>query len=124
MARWFVVFGLLLTSTGCFHGSGPAPGQPGESPIPVVVNSDYALPVDVYVIGRGGTRRLGTVHPGIESTFQIPLAYLSPGGLTELEVRATDGPLFRSGDLLLAVGDIIDLHVGLRLFSSTATIRP
>lgn len=124
MARWTILLGALLTTAACFHGNGPAPGQPGETPIPVVVRSDYALPVDVYVIGRGGTRRLGTVHPGLESTFQIPQAYLSPGGVTELEVRASDGPTFRSGDLLLASGDIIDLHVALRLFSSTATIRP
>ena len=69
-------------------------------------------------------RRLGTVHPGMNGSFVIPPNLTTSGGV-ELQVSpAASNQRFRSGELLLAPGSIVDLIVTPQLFSSTATIRP
>ena len=119
-----LVTGLLLTLAACGHKkSGEVEPFP-EPPVRLEVTNKYALPIDVYAVAAGVNRRLGTVHPGMASHFIIPQAAMS-GGVTELEAHPADGSrVFRSGKLLLAPGDVVDLIVEARLFNSRATIRP
>ncbi len=123
LVRPLLVLGLLL-ATACGGGNaGAAPGTPAPVPTAIEVTSNHAVPVDVYVTGRGLNRRLGTVHPGMASRFVIPQSALVNGGVLEIEVRSAAGPVFRSGDLLLSPGALVELVVAARIFASTANVR-
>jgi hypothetical protein len=80
--------------------------------------------MEVYAGGSGITQRLGTVHPGMASHFVVPQALIGNGSV-RLEARPSGGGQpFRSGDLLLSPGAVVDLVIAAQLFNSTATIRP
>jgi hypothetical protein len=90
----------------------------------VEVRSNHALPVEIYAIGSGITQRLGTVDPGMDAHFVIP-ANLTKSGSVVLQASPTaSSQRFRSGELLLAPGTIVELIVAPQLFSSTGTLRP
>jgi hypothetical protein len=119
---WTLVPGLLLTAA-CARGGTDGP-QPSDSPVRVEVTNRHALAVEVYAIGNGITQRLGTVHPGLNAHFVIPANLTTSGGV-ELQVAPTaSNERFRSGELLLAPGRIVELIVAPQLFNSTATLRP
>jgi hypothetical protein len=118
---WLLVAGLAL-SAGCAK-SGEEGVEPVTGPSATVeVRNDHPLPVEIFATGSGTNQRLGTVHPGMEGRFAIPPAMLG-GGSVELQVRAANGQLFRSGPLLLAPGAVVDVVVATQLFNSTATVR-
>jgi hypothetical protein len=116
---------LLLTATACGGrgGDDDAP-HPTDSPVRVEVTNNNALPVHIYAVGSGITHRMGTVHPGMDAHFVIPQNLIGSGGV-ELQARpGTAGQPFRSGQLLLAPGTIVDLQITPQLFNSTVTLRP
>jgi hypothetical protein len=79
--------------------------------------------MEVYALGGGSFHRLGVVHPGMDGTFYIP-QNLAGGGSVRLEARpGGTGQPFRSGDLLLLPGSVVDFIISPQLFSSTATVR-
>ena len=120
---WTLVPSLLLCASACAKGGGEGP-NPTDSPVRVEVSSRHALAVEVYAVGGGTSRRLGTVHPGMSAQFAIP-SNLTTSGSVELEVSPTASrERFRSGRLLLAPGTIVELRVAPQLFNSTATLRP
>lgn len=124
MSRGFhvLVAGLLLVLPACSPSAGGV--EPDNRRVTVEVRSQYALPVDIYVVGGGSFHRLGVVNPGMDGTFYIP-QNLARNGSVRLEARpAGTAQPFRSGDLLLAPGSVVDLLVAQQLFSSTATLRP
>jgi hypothetical protein len=113
----------LLWTASCAKGGSEGP-NPTDSPVRVEVSSRHALAVEVYAVGGGASRRLGTVHPGMSAQFAIP-SNLTTSGSVELEVSPTASrERFRSGRLLLAPGTIVELRVAPQLFNSTATLRP
>lgn len=119
---WMLV-PVLLLGTACARGDPDAP-HPSDSPVRVEVTNRHALPVEIYATGSGISRRLGTVHPGMNAHFAIPANITSSGGV-ELEAAPTaSSQRFRSGQLLLAPGKIVELIVAPQLFNSTATLRP
>ena len=114
---------LLLCAIACGKGGAENPG-PSNDPVHVEVTNRHPLAVEVYALGTGIERRLGTVEPGMKASFVI-LPNLTTSGDVELQVApAASNQRFRSGPLLLAPGSIVDLIVAPQLFSSTATIRP
>lgn len=120
--RWTAVLSLLLSVAACAKGGGDGP-NPTDSPVRVEVTSDHALAVEIYAAGSGIRRRLGTVHPGMSAQFAIP-GNITNSGSVELQVAPTaNSRYFRSGQLLLAPGTIVELRVAPQLFSSTATLR-
>ncbi len=121
--RLWVLTGLLLAVAACAPRQ-PGEPQPGTNPAYVEVTNNYALPVEVYVVGSSIRHRMGTVHPGMTSHFVVPPTLV--GGNT-VEFQASPGQsggLARSGGLLLAPGSVVDFVIGAQLFNSTATIRP
>lgn len=115
--------GLLLCAIACAKGSTES-AAPSNDPVRVEVVNRYPLAVEVYAFGTGMERRLGTVEPGMKASFVIP-PNLTTSGDVQLQVSpAASNQRFRSGELLLAPGSIVDLIVAPQLFSSTATIRP
>jgi hypothetical protein len=102
----------------------PESVRPNESPVHLAVDNKYALPVEVVVLRDGGSYRLGVVHPGMQGEFVVPPAYVG-GSSIEFGVTPTvTGPTYRSGPILLAPGETVDLRVSPVLFSSTTSIRP
>lgn len=114
---------LLLCASACAKGGADEP-HPTDSPVRVEVTNRHALPVEIYATGHGITKRLGTVHPGMNAHFAVP-ANLTTSGAVELQAAPTaSNERFRSGQLLLATGTIVELIVAPQLFNSTATLRP
>ena len=123
-SRWLaLVPALLFLGAACAkaHGSNPFPN---DAPVQIEVMNRYALPMEVYVVGANTRHRLGTVHPGILSTFVVPQAMVGSGSL-ELEAQPSAGrEIARSGPLLLSPGAVVDFVIAAQLFNSTATVRP
>lgn len=120
---WTPLPAFLSIAFACARGGADEP-HPNDSPVRVEVTNRHALPVEIYAFGHGINKRLGTVHPGMNAHFAIP-ANLTTSGAVELEASLTaSGERFRSGELLLAPGTIVQLIVAPQLFNSTATLRP
>jgi hypothetical protein len=116
------IAGLLLTTWACAPPGGGV--EPDNRRVTVEVRNHNALPVDLYALGGGSTLRLGTVHPGMDGTFSVPQNLIKSGSV-RLEARPSGrGHPFRSADLILAPGSVIDFIVAPQLFSSTVTLRP
>jgi hypothetical protein len=114
---------LVLCAIACGKGGTESPG-PSNDPVRVEVTNRHPLAVEVYAVGGGIERRLGTVEPGMKASFVIPLNLTTSGDVQLQASPAASNQRFRSGELLLAPGSIVDLIVTPQLFSSTATIRP
>jgi hypothetical protein len=118
-----LVPGLLLTASACAH-SGGGEVQPTEIPTYVEVTNQHALPMEVYAFASGITQRLGTVHPGMSGHFTLPQNLIGNGSV-RFEARPSGGGQpFRSGELLLAPGAVVDFRIAAQLFNSTVTRRP
>jgi hypothetical protein len=112
---------LLLTASACAHSGGSDEPQPSEGRVYVGVANRHALPMEVYAMASGITHRMGTVSPGMSSQFFLP-QNLVGGGSVRFEARPSGGgPPFRSGDLLLAPGAIVEFVIAAQLFNSTVT---
>lgn len=125
MLRGFRVLvpALLLTASACAHSGGAEP-EPTGRPVSVEVTNRYPLPMEVYAVGSGITHRMGTVDPGMGGHFVLPQNLIGNGSVT-FEARPTgSGQPFRSGDLLLAPGAVVDFVIAAQLFNSTVTRRP
>ena len=119
-----LVPGLLLTvAAGCAR-SGDGEVRPTDKPVSVEVTNRHALPMEIYAVGSGINHRLGTVHPGLSSHFVIPQNLIGSSSV-QLEARAGQNIRpFRSGEILLAPGSVVDFVIGAQLFNSTVTRRP
>ena len=123
MLRNVLMLALALLGSGCAKGGTDEP-RPSESPVRVEVTNHHALPIEIYAVRHGASQRLGTVHPGMDAHFVIPANFTRSGSVELQAFPAASSQSFRSGELLLAPGTIVDLVVAPQLFSSTATLRP
>jgi hypothetical protein len=120
---------LILLAALTLHGcSRPQAGDPSpvadRAPSYVEVVNHFALSVEIFVSGGGSVQRLGTVHPGMNGHFTLPRTF---GNGTSVEFRADPGPghtMYRSAQMLIQPGAIVDFEVASVLFNSTAVIRP
>lgn len=117
-----LVPGLLLTLGACARAGG-GEAAPSAGTVEVSVTNRNALPMEVYASGSGINHRMGTVHPGMGGHFVIP-QNLVGGGSVQFEARPSGGGQpFRSGEVLLAPGSLIEFQIAAQLFSSTVTRR-
>jgi hypothetical protein len=119
---WALVPALLLTASACARSSGgeaaPSPGS-----VEVAVTNQNALPMEVYASGSGINHRMGTVHPGMNSHFVVPQTLVGNNSV-QFEARPSGGGQpFRSGEVLLAPGSLIQFRIAPQLFNSTVTRR-
>src|SRR5687767_2549293 len=115
---WALVPALLLTSSACARSSGgetaPAPGT-----VEVAVTNQNALPMEVSASGSGINHRMGTVHPGMNGHFVLPQNLVGNTSV-QFEARPSGGGQpFRSGEVLLAPGALIQFVIAPQLFNST-----
>ena len=117
-----IVPALLLTASACAH-SGRGETAPAAGSVEVQVTNQNALPMEVYASGSGITHRMGTVYPGMDGRFVIPQNLVGNGSV-QFEARPSGGGQpFRSGEVLLAPGSLIQFRIAAQLFSSTVTRR-
>jgi hypothetical protein len=123
---WVLVLSLVLAGSACASSRTEAP-QSADTPVLVVVTNNYALAMEVFVIGSGTNHRLGTVDPGTVGRFTIPPGMIG-GSPLEFQAnpppRASERVQAQSGRILVAPGAIVDFVITPRLFNSTATLRP
>jgi hypothetical protein len=118
-----VVPALLLTASACAHSGGgeTAPGASGN--VEVAVTNQNALPMEVSASGSGINHRMGTVYPGMDGHFMLPQNLVGNGSV-QFEARPSGGGQpFRSGEILLAPGILIQFQIAAQLFNSTVTRR-
>jgi hypothetical protein len=118
---------LLLTASACAHSGGGGGGgeiKPSDIPVYVEVTNQHALPMEIYAFASGITHRVGTVHPGMSGHFVIPQTLVGSGSVRFEAHPNGGGQPFRSGDLLLAPGAVVDFRIAPQLFNSTVTRRP
>lgn len=123
---WCFIAGLLLVGTSCAHRRGTASdtgAQPLDTPVHVNVINNYTLPVDVFALAGGTSYRMGTVHPGVPSHFVLRQAWVSNGPVEFVAQPAGTELPVRSGQLLLAPGDVVDFEIATHLINSTATVH-
>jgi hypothetical protein len=115
---------LLLTASACSRNrAGDAAPADGSARVEVQVTNQNALPMDIVATGSGITHRLGTVHPGMDGKFLVPQTMVGSGAVV-FEVRPSGGGRpFRSGEILLAPGALIEIDIAPQLFNSTANRR-
>ena len=116
---------LLLAGAACRRGNDePAlASDPVLAPIRIEVQNNHALPIEIFVDGAGIHHRLGTVHPGMSATFQLPPAMIGNGSVEFLAVSSANRQPNRTGPILLSPGAVVDYTIGQVLFNSTATVR-
>lgn len=115
---------LLLAGSACARGGGEDEPQPDDSPVRVEVTNNHALPIEIYAVGSGISHRLGTVLPGMAAHFVVPQNLIGSGAVELQAQPRASKQQFRSGQLLLAPGTIVDFVIAPQLFNSTATLRP
>jgi hypothetical protein len=117
-----LIAGLILMSAACAHrGTSADSNQP--LPVAVHVINHYALQVDVYAVAGGTSYLMGTVSPGIDSRYVLRQSLLALGPV-QLVARPRGGEQpFRSQQLLLAPGDVVELEITSTLINSTVTVR-
>jgi hypothetical protein len=117
-----VVPALLLTASACARSSG-GETAPAAGSVEVSVTNRNALPMEVYASGSGINHRMGTVHPGMGGYFVIPQNLVGSGSV-QFEARPSGGGQpFRSGEVLLTPGSLIQFVIAPQLFNSTVTLR-
>jgi hypothetical protein len=115
---------LLLAASACAHGGRSEAADPAGGSVEVAVSNQNALPMEVSASGSGITHRMGTVYPGMSSHFTLPQNLVGNGSV-QFEARPSGGGQpFRSGDILLAPGTLVQFQIAAQLFNSTVTRRP
>ncbi len=128
LRRGFLLAGLLALGA-CAGRKGPAvtpadDASGSSKPAFVEVTNGFAQPVEVQVIGAGGSRRLGLVYPGGTSRFVLPPAVTLTGTVQlTASVGANPTQRYRSDPILVSPGDIIEMRIASQLFGTTVQIR-
>jgi hypothetical protein len=125
---WILIAGWLLTSSACAYGIGAATdirrAHHADGAVQLNVTNHYNGPVEVYAAGPGTSYRMGTVYPGFASRFVVRPGMIVRGPVEFLARSGSGGPLVRSGQFLLAPGDVVDFELATHPLNSIATVRP
>jgi hypothetical protein len=123
--RRLLLCGLLLVAAACRRASDEPPlsSDPVLAPIRIEVQNNHALPIEIFVEGSGIHHRLGTVHPGMSASFQLPATMIGNGSVELLAQSSANRNPNRTGPILLSPGAVVDYVIGQVLFNSTATVR-
>jgi hypothetical protein len=119
-----IAIALIVTSSGCASSSGNDEPEPKTSDgrVYVQVINGNALPMEVSALSGGINHRMGTVHPGMSTQFFLPQNLSN--SLVRFEARTSGGGQpFRSGDIQLIPGAIVEFRLAAQLFSSTVERR-
>jgi len=120
--------GLLLAASACSYGTGTASDRwRAEEPAGAVqlnVINHSGGPMEIYVVRSGTSYRIGTVLPGLSSHFVVPPAMIVNGPVGFVARSSGRDPVYRSGQFLLAPGNVVDFELATTPVNSVATVRP
>jgi hypothetical protein len=123
-----LVAGLLLTACACAYGMGtaPDPKQPldPDGAVQLNVTNHASGPMEVYAFGSGTSYRIGTVYPGLSGHFVLRPTMIVNGPVEFLARTSSRDPVFRSGQLLLVPGNVVDFELATTPVTSVARVRP
>lgn len=114
----------MLVLTAACSKTPPENPRPDLAPVHVMVESKFALPVEIAVTAGGSLHRLGIVHPGMQADFLVPPAFVEGRSVEFTVAPQTRAVAYRSGPMLIAPGEVVDLHVAQVLFNCSTSIRP
>jgi hypothetical protein len=122
-----LIVGLLLASSACAYGTGTARDtrqahDPGGA-VQLNITNHNNGPMEVYAAGSGTSYRMGTVYPGLAGRFVVRPGMITNGPVEFLARSGNSGPLFRSGQLLLSPGAIVDFEIANNPLNSIAAVR-
>lgn len=122
---WCLVAGVIVAGGACTHrhGASSDAGAQPINPVHVTVTNRYTLPVDVFAVSAGTSYRMGTVSPGMSSTFALRQGMLEHGTVEFIAQPAGGESPVRSGQLLLAPGDLVEFEIATHLLNSTAIVH-
>jgi len=114
---------LCVALAACSRNKGQEDFYPRAEPIPVHVQNENFLDMNVFVVSSGVSRRLGLVTGNSAADFKIAWSIINGQSIaltaTPIGGRGSAG----SGSLSVAPGQMIDFKIGSVLRQSTATVR-
>lgn len=119
--RLVATFAVLLAA--CSRNKANDDFYPRADPIPVHVQNENFLDMNVFVVSSGVSRRLGLVTGNSAADFKIQWSIVNGQSIsltaTPIGGRGSAG----SGALNVSPGQMIDFKIGSVLRQSTATVR-
>ncbi|MEE8146659.1 MAG: hypothetical protein V3T24_03560 [Longimicrobiales bacterium] len=120
---------IVLLATACGGGSIPSPFDTGGGPhsrsARVTVTNHNWLDAVVHATRLGSRVRIGSVTSQSRRTFQIPVGFMGANGSVGLEVSLIgSSELFRTGELFVPIGQMVELDIQNQLSTSSWSILP
>ena len=118
--------GVALFALGlaaCSRNKGTEDFYPRYDPIPVHVQNENFLDVNVFVVSSGVSRRLGQVSGNSAGDFKIAWSLVNGQSISLTATPIGGRGSAVSGSLNISPGQMIDFKIGSVLRQSTATVR-
>jgi hypothetical protein len=109
--------------SACSRNKGTEDFYPRADPIPVHVQNENFLDMNVYVVSSGTNRRLGLVTGNSSADFKIAWSFVNGQTISLTAVPIGGRGSAGSGSLSVAPGQEIEFKIGSVLRQSTASVR-
>jgi hypothetical protein len=114
---------LAIALAACSRNKGQGELYPRIDPIPVHVQNENFLDMNVFVVASGVSRRLGTVTGNSAADFKIQWSLINGQTISLTATPIGGRGAAGSGALSVGPGQMIDFKIGSVLRQSTATVR-
>ena len=113
----------VLVLAACSRNKGTEDFYPRADPIPVHVQNENFLDMNVFVVTSGVSRRLGQVSGNSSGDFKIAWSLVNGQSISLTAVPIGGRGSAASGSLNVSPGQMIDFKIGSVLRQSTASVR-
>ena len=113
-------------ATACGRNAGVESGQvqPASDNAAVTVTNGYMLALSVYAVDNSNIpMKLGTVEPGMTSSFVIGPGLMRQGMLRIYAQPPGGGRIVGTGPLPVEPGNVVEFNIGPNLMNNTTTIK-
>lgn len=114
---------LVVILSACSRNKGTEEFYPRADPIPVHVQNENFLDMNVFVVSSGVTRRLGLVTGNSAADFKVAWSLVNGQTISLTATPIGGRGSATSGSLNVAPGQMIDFKIGSVLRQSTATVH-
>lgn len=119
-----LVIGSAATACGRNAGMESGQAQPASDAATVSVSNQYMLSMSIYAVSNNNVPiKLGTVGPGLTSTFVLQPMLLRQGSVRIYAQPPGGGRVVGTGLLALQPGNVVDFEIGTDLINTTTSIR-
>ena len=115
----------LIAATACARNknSDEEDLTPRPDPIPIHVRNENFLDMNVYYVGGGVQRRMGTVNGNTEADFSVAYQYTTSAGVYFIAIPIGGGGRFTSPTLNVGVGQMVVFRIAPLLRQSVAIVQ-